>query len=515
MSATDILNVKAGIPQNEKARLEQLRRLRILDTLQEPEYDDLVEAASALFNTPMALVTLVDSDRQWFKASVGVEICQTSRDAAFCAHALLQTEPLVVPDALLDERFSDNPLVTGEPYIRFYVGAPIVVEEYAMGTLCCIDVVPREPDPRQVSALAALARQVAALFCTRLEADRLSESERQLSIALRTAERAEETAKQAATRFEQLFSGLPVACYTYDGDGAIQEWNSAAESLWGLSAHEAFLKPVCELTAGFESKELVRAAAGRVFAGETVEGLERREITRDGRERWVMSKTIPLRDAGGAIVGGICANVDLTEQREQERRIGEQLRQISAYSIELEVANARLESLATTDGLTGVKNHRFFQDYLRRKIDQCQAARIPLTIALVDVDHFKAYNDDFGHQAGDEVLRNFASTLSQSCREQDLVARYGGEEFVVVMPGLGEAEAAAVAERMRAAVLAQPFINRSITASFGVASLGRQLRDAADLVGAADGALYRSKSNGRNRVSLWADGADVASESLK
>jgi diguanylate cyclase (GGDEF)-like protein len=128
---------------------------------------------------------------------------------------------------------------------------------------------------------------------------------------------------------------------------------------------------------------------------------------------------------------------------------------------------------------------------------------MPLSVVLIDVDNFKTYNDEFGHQAGDAVLRTVAQTLEGTVRAQDLVARYGGEEFVIVMPGATAEQALVSAERMRVTLAAKEHYCRSVTASFGVATFGPSLNQAEALVRAADEAMYRSKSNGRNRVTVW------------
>jgi GAF domain-containing protein len=153
----------APLPKNEAARLETLRQYEILDTESEEVFDDITRLAAYICQTPIAVISLVDKDRQWFKARLGLEPSETSRDCAFCAHAILQETPMVVPDALADERFANNALVTAQPYIRLYAGAPLITTEgFKLGTLCVIDRVPRSLSDEQIAALRILSYQVMA-----------------------------------------------------------------------------------------------------------------------------------------------------------------------------------------------------------------------------------------------------------------------------------------------------------------------------------------------------------------
>ncbi len=152
---------KAPFPENEAKRLKALQKYNILDTLPEMSFDDITRIASHISETPVALISLVDSERQWFKSKIGFDIEETPRDISFCSHAILEPDILVVPDTHKDERFFDNPLVTGEDNIRFYAGSPLVTAKgETLGTLCVIDRTPRNLDETQKEALRALARQV-------------------------------------------------------------------------------------------------------------------------------------------------------------------------------------------------------------------------------------------------------------------------------------------------------------------------------------------------------------------
>lgn len=153
--------VRAGLPDDEGPRLGALRQLGILDTAPEERFDRITRIASGAFDVPIALVTLMDRERQWFKSCIGLDARETAREMAFCAHAILQRETLIVPDALLDNRFADNPLVTSDPHIRFYASCPLrPYGDLAVGTLCLIDTRARNLSERQVEVLADLARLV-------------------------------------------------------------------------------------------------------------------------------------------------------------------------------------------------------------------------------------------------------------------------------------------------------------------------------------------------------------------
>src|SRR5436309_2897866 len=166
--------------RNEKQRLKVLWQYDVLDTVPEEIFDDLTELAARICEAPVAMITLVDEDRQWFKAKVGVSINETSRDISFCAHAITQPGLFIVPDATRDERFAKNPLVKSDPKVRFYAGAPLVSPDgYALGTLCVIDKVPRDLRPEQKQALRILARHVVSQLELRRRSSELADARKE------------------------------------------------------------------------------------------------------------------------------------------------------------------------------------------------------------------------------------------------------------------------------------------------------------------------------------------------
>jgi diguanylate cyclase (GGDEF)-like protein len=351
------------IPVTEAARAAELHELGILDTIPEQAYDDITFLASKICEAPIALVSLVDKDRQWFKSRVGLDTTETPRDVAFCAHAILDpTDLLVVPDALSDRRFADNPLVTEDPSIRFYAGAPLVTSNgNALGALCVMDTETRQLTDEQTQSLQALSRQVIA----------------QLELRRTVAELNEKAADRV--RYEK---------------------------------------------------------------------------------------------------------------------------QLEEYQRQLEGNLSTLGELSMTDPLTGLHNRRALMEKLDEEFSRMARYGAVLSLALIDVDQFKPYNDEFGHPAGDAVLETVARLLVSESRATDFVARYGGEEFAVVFCNTGLDGAQVLAERIRRAIEEEPWPERGITVSIGIARSGPATADPDALIGAADRALYDAKQAGRNRVAL-------------
>jgi diguanylate cyclase (GGDEF)-like protein len=334
-----------AIPEDEKQRVGSLRALNVLFTPAEERFDRITRLASRLLDVPIAVVSLVAEDRQWFKSTHGLAATETSREASFCGHAILGKNAFVIENALLDSRFADNPLVTNEPHIRAYAGHPLCSETGSrIGTLCVIDAKPRTFTSEQLEVLQDLA----ALVETELERSQLSETRR-----------------------------------------------------------------------------------------------------------------------------------DLLQQKDD------------------------LTRKAMTDTLTRTWNRGAIEELLALQLAKARRGT-QLCITMIDVDQFKRVNDNYGHQAGDEVLVEVAARMRRAAREVDILGRYGGEEFLMILTDCDLDNAKTVAERTRSEVATKPIVTAagslSVTISVGIAAYDSAHSDATSLIKAADAFLYLAKRNGRNRV---------------
>lgn len=196
--------MKALTPKDEVRRIQVLWQYEVLDTVPEQVFDELTALAALICSAPIALITLVDEHRQWFKSKVGTTISETNRDISMCAHAILQKDLMIVPDATKDRRFKDNPLVAAEPKIRFYAGAPLVTPGgQALGTLCVVDLVPRQLTGDEHEALQLLARHVMTLLELRRQSRTRDDSrqiKKDLARALAEVARLNQTRTAGKTR---------------------------------------------------------------------------------------------------------------------------------------------------------------------------------------------------------------------------------------------------------------------------------------------------------------------------
>jgi diguanylate cyclase (GGDEF)-like protein/PAS domain S-box-containing protein len=305
----------------------------------------------------------------------------------------------------------------------------------------------------------------------------------------------------ASEPFRAALESSPVPQILVGPDGLIEHANAAAEQLFGYRREELLGQSI-ELLVPEELRRHHSELRGKYaeHPGRRSMGTGRDLIAvrRDGSQIPVEVGLNPVEIDGERRV--MAAIVDLSLRKEHERVIHE-------LNQELESSNRRLSHLASTDELTALKNRRFFLDWLGVQIRLAHRRSSPLSLVLIDIDHFKEYNDDFGHPSGDGVLRALSGLLTSVARRSDVVGRFGGEEFVVGLPETGREGAAALGERIREAVVSHDWTHRPITVSAGVATVhlssGSQLDAEAtrtELIAEADRALYTSKNAGRDRV---------------
>ncbi|TVV71641.1 putative bifunctional diguanylate cyclase/phosphodiesterase [Sphingomonas solaris] len=444
---------------NEDARLASLAEYDLLSGTDDVDLDQIVQLAARLFDVPIALVSLVERDTQTFKARVGIDVCGTDRHISFCAHAIAQDDVFVIPDALLDIRFADNPLVTGDPGIRFYAGIPLRSPTgHALGSLCIIDRRPRNGlSVGERTNLHTLARIVV---------DRMEM--RRLSVASAVSQ----------SRFENIAATSPDGIICADQHGRITFWNAGCERLFGFGAGEALGTSldiiVPERMRGGHGSGLHRVAAGGTprLVGTTVE-LD--ALGRDGSEFPIELSLSMWRERGAASFGAIIR--DISERRANE---------------------TRLFNLAHLDSLTDLPN----RTVLLSRAAECAEAAEPFAILIVDLDGFKNVNDTLGHTAGDLVLRQVARRLLDCVGSTDTVARLGGDEFAILMPGRSTQDVVGSEADCLIATIRKPFVVDGqlvhVGASIGIAFGSADGVHAEDLLSAADLAMYQAKGEGRN-----------------
>ena len=350
--------MNAPLPDNETRRLGVLRQYDILDTPPEQAFDDLTRLASLICQTPIALITFVDAERQWFKSKMGLEATGTAREIAFCSHTILNLQDITeVPDACADPRFADNPLVTADPHIRFYAGAPLVAPDgSAVGSLCVIAREPRVLTAEQRDALRALGRQVMAqlelrrqaaelarevaegrhaevrlsgqfadLTVSKAEADRLlalgEKSRRALLSVLEDEKRAGESLRASEERFRQLAENIhEVFWISTPALDEVLYISPAYERIWGRTCDSLYQSPKDWIAAIHpdDRERIDGAAADKRHQGGYDETY--RIIQPGGAVRWIRDRGFPVRNAAGEVYRIVGVAEDITDTRELEQQ---------------------------------------------------------------------------------------------------------------------------------------------------------------------------------------------------
>lgn len=441
---------------NEARRLAALARTGLRAALADETFQSLVGVAADAFGMPIATISLIDADSQIYFSTIGIDAAATERNISFCSTTVACDAPVVVLDASRDPLWRDNPLVCGEPHIRFYAGMPLRIEGQPIGTFCIIDRVPHaaftEAQRQLLQRYAAIAEEMLELRSLRAQGDR------------------------ERFRFKRMAESSPDAMMIADGDGHLLYWNAGAERLFGYAPEEVRYLRMADLVAGEDREPAAFDAWIDGMLGQTreIDSVDRAGMVRP------MEVSVSRWHEDGSIFHGAVMR-DVSGRREKE---------------------AALHRLAHRDGLTGLPNRAAMRVRLEAAL---QADGV--SVLLVDLDGFKDVNDTIGHAAGDEVLREAAARLVASVRTQDTVARIGGDEFVVILPGCGDpSKAAEVADRIVAA-MEEPILIQDRTirigASVGIAIAPMQAEAIDELLLCADLAVYEAKAEGRHRHRLY------------
>ncbi len=354
-------------------RLETLARYKIMDTAPEPQFDDIVSLAAGICKTPMAIISLLDEKRQWFKSRLGLDVEETPVEIAFCRNTIRQEDVFLVPDALEDPEFARNPLVTDPPYIRFYAGAPLRARNGSvLGSLAVLDRVPRTLSELQLTALRVLSRQVVAQLELREHLDLLQDQVDERDLELRYANRSlrlefEQREKELHLS-QKIIDSLPGIVYLFDEDGRYIRWNRSLEIVSGYSHEEVARAHPLDFVAGDEEKRQVAERIKQVLQ-EGNASIEADLYTKDGRRIPYFFNGVRIVIDGRRCVSGM--GVDITQQREaaETLRLRNRAIQASVNAIlitdlegKIEYANPAFERISgySIDEAVG-RNCRFLQ----------------------------------------------------------------------------------------------------------------------------------------------------------
>lgn len=457
----------------ERARLDALERLAILDSPADQAFDDVVAFASKVLRVPIAAFGLIDRSRQWFKATVGLDLIETSRDIALCDHVVASNEPVVVGDTAGDDRFRFHPLVVGRARVAAYAAVPVRSAGLPIGSLCVLDHTARDFTSDDVDKLLFLARQVEHLVD--LHARRAAELPPPVELVVDAAD-----AIADGVEFTEAVRIFERPSWLYDHESLrILAVNDVAERHYGWGASEFCSKSLLDVRPPEDVpviEAMVRNSSVRAHPDERVW----RHCRADG-------EVIDVRVVGApTFFAGRHA----------------QLVVITDVSAKIVLSGA-LEHAAHSDSLTGLANRREFVRGLTERLETGDAASV--SVSFIDLDRFKMVNDTVGHDAGDALLAAAAVRILRHAPADGIVARLGGDEFAVMHTSLERAEAVEAAEMIRAE-LERPFVidgnDFYVSASIGVALAGSDATPRS-LLSEADAAMYAAKENGRNAVVVF------------
>ena len=452
----------------------------------EPEFDAIVQLAHRLLGCPIALVSLVDAERLWFKARHGIDGDSMPRDQSFCTHTVARDDVLVVEDARLDPVFASMSAVTGPPHVRFYAGAPLRQADpsrpdhrVAIGALCVSDTEPRRLGEAERATLVMLAGLVDSLIRSRLLT----------AAAVRSAEQARQAAAMIDRKNRQLGQAermASIGSWRFDlGSGAL-EWSDEVFAIHGLPVGDPPHVEDALLFYPEDDRARIAGLLDRAAAHGECYDFESDLTTVAGTVRRVRAiGEVELHD--GAAIALIGVFQDITDRYRHE---------------------TKLREVANTDSLTGLPNRRMFEERLAVLTARAEREQSPLAVLLIDLDGFKPVNDTLGHAAGDRVLRLMAERLRGQSFAHGFVARLGGDEFVMIVSRPRDcAELRGFVQtvlRELRCIAEEDGTRLPVTASVG-AALCEGADRAGNLLRDADLALYAAKRSQRGTGRLFGD----------
>ncbi len=513
--------ISPALPPNEQKRMEALRKLNILDTSPEERFDRITRLAAQLFSCEFATVSLIDSTRQWFKSKVNLDVDETSRDIAFCAHAILETDALIVQDTHKDKRFSSNPLVVEDPYIRFYAGIKLMVDGQAVGTICVFDTTPRTFSAQQLTSL----KDLGSLVELELERTDLSVMSQELDTKHQELVESQKLLRVRSAILEKVVNTEPLSFVLDDIVAAVEkEYKNQLCSILLLDGTQLRLGAAPSLP-GFYNDLIdgVEIGLGQGACG-TAAFLNERVITDDltTHSYWASWRyaakqanlgacwSQPICGADGKVLGtfaiyhkeaGVPSDEDIT-------RI-EYFAHVASIAIERERADEIIWRQANYDSLTGLANRHLMEDNLSHALSSADRLSTKVAVMFLDLDHFKDINDTMGHGVGDELLVQCARRIERCVRQNDNVARLGGDEFVIIINNLHDVKNVERVTHDLLSSLSKPLTieNEVIhtSASIGITLYPDDAQDVSSLLKNADQAMFRVKASGRNSYEFYTE----------
>ena len=476
------------ICENEVLRVGALRALEIVGTPPTAAFDAIAQLAAEAFACPIAFISLLDENEQWFKAECGLGSQSTSRDVAFCNYTILGTQAFIVEDALKDERFSINPLVTGPPGVRFYAGVPITTDSgYRVGALCVNDTRPRQFSGADVARLHKFGKIAEGLVAAHDQAVRATAAAREV------AEKAQLLWKKNRL-LQQVERIGKVGGWELDIKTNAVEWSDEVARIHELPIGKNYQLEEALSYYPEPWRSLVSDNVEKTKATGKPYDFESQFVTPLGHKKWVRA-------------AGDCEHHD-----------GKPVRLFGMFqdvTLEKE-ASERLWQAANFDDLTGLPNRRHFNRALGSAIEQAGTSGSSVTLIMLDLDNFKEVNDTRGHAVGDDVLTEIGSRLTHLAAHGSIVARLGGDEFALLASGdLSDEDIIKSGNQILADLKPPIHIGSThiyIGGTLGVARFPADASNVSELLKKADLALYAAKEASRGSLQLYSPALDTLLE---